>query len=547
VALMQNQNIVVTKQHIGQWASYIGGLAFIVGIIGFIWQGGFTPFIGVVLILAVLGIGLWALMTPEEFKGFFTGRQVRHSTAAVFATLLLIGVVSLTYVVLARAVLTLDMTENHRFSLSEESRAVLRRVTRPMRITGFYSPAALPLRQVDDQFFRLYEVETNGLITREYIDPNEQPALAAQFNVANEGDVFLSYLNEDGTVDFNTVSFVPRGTSQERDMSEAIARLLIAGTLKVYFEISHGELNIQDSSQQGISGINNGIQESGLITAPLNIAQLATTGGQIPADASAVILARPTTDFSEAEIAVIDDYLQRGGGLFIMADALFNENAFLKEGGAFNQYLWNTFGLRPLDAVIVDPASSGTTALDVISAAIFPDNTIATRLDQLNAPTQFSVARVIEVNNSPPANTPNGRVIMSSEQAYGETNLQELSQTNRYQYDEGQDIPGPLTEVAYAYNSLTNGKIVLVGDADFVTNSRVLSPQGNSILFTDALSWLTGYGDRINFAPQAYATGLPLIFVSGQQLDIIAFITVILLPGIVLIAGIVVWWRRARA
>lgn len=544
---MQNQNIVVTKQHIGQWASYIGGLAFIVGIIGFIWQGGFTPFIGVVLILAVLGIGLWALMTPEEFKGFFTGRQVRHSTAAVFATLLLIGVVSLTYVVLARAVLTLDMTENHRFSLSEESRAVLRRVTRPMRITGFYSPAALPLRQVDDQFFRLYEVETNGLITREYIDPNEQPALAAQFNVANEGDVFLSYLNEDGTVDFNTVSFVPRGTSQERDMSEAIARLLIAGTLKVYFEISHGELNIQDSSQQGISGINNGIQESGLITAPLNIAQLATTGGQIPADASAVILARPTTDFSEAEIAVIDDYLQRGGGLFIMADALFNENAFLKEGGAFNQYLWNTFGLRPLDAVIVDPASSGTTALDVISAAIFPDNTIATRLDQLNAPTQFSVARVIEVNNSPPANTPNGRVIMSSEQAYGETNLQELSQTNRYQYDEGQDIPGPLTEVAYAYNSLTNGKIVLVGDADFVTNSRVLSPQGNSILFTDALSWLTGYGDRINFAPQAYATGLPLIFVSGQQLDIIAFITVILLPGIVLIAGIVVWWRRARA
>lgn len=544
---MQNQNIVVTKQHIGQWASYIGGLAFIVGIIGFIWQGGFTPFIGVILILAVLGIGLWALMTPEEFKGFFTGRQVRHSTAAVFATLLLIGVVSLTYVVLARAVLTLDMTENHRFSLSEESRAVLRRVTRPMRITGFYSPAALPLRQVDDQFFRLYEVETNGLITREYIDPNEQPALAAQFNVANEGDVFLSYLNEDGTVDFNTVSFVPRGTSQERDMSEAIARLLIAGTLKVYFEISHGELNIQDSSQQGISGINNGIQESGLITAPLNIAQLATTGGQIPADASAVILARPTTDFSEAEIAVIDDYLQRGGGLFIMADALFNENAFLKEGGAFNQYLWNTFGLRPLDAVIVDPASSGTTALDVISAAIFPDNTIATRLDQLNAPTQFSVARVIEVNNSPPANTPNGRVIMSSEQAYGETNLQELSQTNRYQYDEGQDIPGPLTEVAYAYNSLTNGKIVLVGDADFVTNSRVLSPQGNSILFTDALSWLTGYGDRINFAPQAYATGLPLIFVSGQQLDIIAFITVILLPGIVLIAGIVVWWRRARA
>ncbi len=542
---MRTDPIIIRRQQIGQWASYIGGTGLVTGIIGLLWQGGATPLILTMLAIGAAGIALWALMSPDDFKGFITGRKTRYSTTAVFATLLLVGIVGITYVILQRSVLTLDMTEGGRFSISQETKVVLRRITRPMRITGFYSPQAIQLREVDDQFFRLYEVETEGLISRNYIDPEEQPAVAQLYNVITDGSVYISFLNEDGSVDFSTVQRVPRGTSQERDMTEAIARLLISGTLKVYFETSHGERDPLDGTQQGLSRINLGIQESGLITAPLSIAELAQSGGQIPDDASAVILARPTTDFSPAEIAVVDNYLKRGGALFIMADALFNADAFLRQEGEFNAYLWNNYGLRMLEAVVVDVASSEQTPLDIISAAIFPDNEIASRLDSENAPTLFSVARAIEVSETPPQDTPNGRIILSSEQSYGETNLQALGETNTFNFDAGQDIPGPLTTVAWAYNNRTGGKILLVGDSDFVTNSLVLTG-GNSILFTDGLSWLTGFGERINFAPQAYSTGLPLIFVSGQILDVIAFITVILLPGIVLVMALVVWSRRAR-
>lgn len=542
---MRNESVVVTRNHIGQWASYIGGATLLVAIIGFIWQGGLSPFVIVTLAVSIISLVLWALMTPAEFKGFISGRQVRFSTTAVFATLLLVGIVAMTYVVLVRAVLTLDMTEGQRYTLSNESLDVLKRVNRPIRITAFYSSAALDLRQLDDQFFRLYSTATNDLISREYIDPNEQPALAQKFNVANEGDVYLSYLDADGKVDFSTIARVPRSGGQERDMSEAIARLLISGTLKVYFETSHGERDALDGTQTGLVGVNNGIKESGLITAPLNLNELAASGGAIPNDASTIILARPTTDFSQAEINLIDAYLKNGGSLFIMADVLFNQDAFMRKDSPFNQYLWTNYGLRALDAVVVDGGSSGQTPLDPISAAIFTNNAIATRLDQQNAPTVFSIARAIEVSETPPADTPNGRVIMTSEQSYGETDLKSLSETNTYQFDSGSDIAGPLTTVAYAYNRLTQAKIVLVGDSDFVTNSLVLSG-GNSILFTDALSWLTGFSDRIDFAPQGYSTGLPFIMVNGQQLDLIAFITVILMPGIVLVIGLAVWQRRVR-
>jgi len=543
---MRNDSIVITRGQIGQWFSYIGGTSLLIGLIGLIWQGGFTPIIIGLLLIGGIGIALWAVLSPQEFSGFFTGRQTRYGTIAVFGTLILIGIVATTYVILQRSVITMDMTEGLRFTISNETRQVLRRIERPIRITGFYSPRLLQLRELDDQFFRLYETETGGVISREYIDPNEQPSVAARYGMGYDGQVFISFLNTDGSVDFSTLMPIPRTESQERDMTEAISRLLLSGTIKVYFEVSHGELDIRDGEQRGLSGINNGIQASGLITLPLDLMTLASTGGDVPVDAAAIIMVRPTTDLSSGEIAVLDRYLKAGGSLFIMADVLYNEDAFLRQDSPFNQYLWDNFGLRALDAVLVDPGASAQTPLDIISAAIFQDNQITQRMDSENSPAVFSLSRVVEVNETPPANVPNGRVIMSSTESYGETNLRALGETNTYGYDEGQDLPGPLASAVWASNNQTGGKILLVGDSDWATNGLV-STAGNAILFTDGLSWLTGFGEQISFAPQTYSTGLPVIFVDGQTLDLIAFLTVILLPGLVLATGLIIWARRMRA
>jgi ABC-type uncharacterized transport system involved in gliding motility auxiliary subunit len=85
----------------------------------------------------------------------------------------------------------------------------------------------------------------------------------------------------------------------------------------------------------------------------------------------------------------------------------------------------------------------------------------------------------------------------------------------------------------------------LVGDSDFVTNGWVTAALGNGILFTDGVTWLTGYSEQIEFAPQAYNVGVPL-FASAQTLNAVAFLTIVLLPGAVLVTGLVVWARRAR-
>src|SRR6185295_12517636 len=140
---MKDNAVIITRQQLGQWGSLIGSTSLLLGGIGLIWQAGLTLYVDILLIVGVIGIGLWVVMTPDDFKAFISGRQARYSTNAFFSTLLLVGIVALTYIILQRAVLTLDMTLDTRFSLSPESNAVLQRVTQPMQITGFYSPSNL--------------------------------------------------------------------------------------------------------------------------------------------------------------------------------------------------------------------------------------------------------------------------------------------------------------------------------------------------------------------------------------------------------------------
>lgn len=545
---MQRQPIIIRRGHIATLASYIGVAALIAAVIGLIWQGGVTPYIIVAFVLGLVGIVLWAVMTPTEFRAFITGRGMRFGTVTVFSTLMLIGIVALAFLFFQRGALTLDLTQGQRFTLSAETEGILRRLYRPIRITGFYTSDYLPTREIDDQFFRLYETASDGLVTRLYIDPDEQPALASRYGVEEDGQVFVSYLNDDGSVDFNTLARVPRTANQERDITQAILRLLISGSIRVYFDTGSGERDPLDSTQEGVSGINAGMQESGLVTLPLDLSDIAAANGDIPRDAGAVLFVRPLTDLTDAEIAVVDRYLARGGALFIMTDVLYNEDPFLKQDGAFNAYLWANYGIRALDAAVVEsPDTSGETPLDIIAAYVYTATSLGERLDPAENPLLFSVARALQVDlETAPADIANGQITLSSEVSYGETDLRTLGDTNTYSYDPATDLPPQLTTVVWSWDQTTGAKILMVGDSNFVSNGSVLAASGNGVLFTDGIAWLTGMDEQIRFGVQGYSTGVPLIFIDSATLDLISFITLIMMPGVVLVAGLAIWARRVR-
>jgi hypothetical protein len=539
---------IPVRQRLAQIASIVGALAFTLGLIGWVWEGALGPVVLVLFVVGLVATVVWIVLAPREASGLFRGRGARFSTMTVLLTFALIAIVAIVYLQLQRAVLTLDMTQRQDYSLSPETVDLLEDVTRPIRITGFYSPRALASRELDDQIFRLYDTFTNGLVSREYIDPDQNPALAQTFQVSFDGDVFISYLNEDGSVDFNTLAPVFRETNTERDLTQALSRLLLSGRFKVYFETGYTNIDLLNEGQQGITGVLDGLGQYGVSVGAFDLLAAETSGQGVPEDADTLVIIRGDIDLSQAAIDILDAYLQQGGALLILSDVVFTRDPLLKQDGLFNQYLWDNYGVRALDVAVVDAIASGQTQLDVGSYAVFPDLEIGSRLNvegDDNTTTLFRITRGLEVNTTPPV--PNGQIIATSPQSYGETDWLPLATSNSFTYDPATDVNGPFAIVAWANNQNTGSKIILAGDADFITNGQVGSPQGNSILFTDAITWLTGYSESVSFTPQAFSTGLPLAFISTQTIDRIALFTQIFMPGAMLLAGIGVWtWRNRR-
>jgi len=539
---------LITRERLGQIASVIGAAALILGLVVGLYGGQADG--GV---LTLLGIGAaallaWVILTPDDARALLQRRQVRHSTMTAFSGAILIGALVGVYLLAERANIAVDMTLSGEYSLTPESADIIARLERPVQITGFYSSALLHEREIDEQYFNLYTTASDGNITYKLYDPDLQRTIAESFGVQYDGDIFVSYLNEDGTVDFDSTISVSLQSSQERNITRALLTLSQANQYRVAFEIGYSQLAQDDTSPTGLSAVLQGMESSGITIGAINLRNLVEQGGFIPDDVDVLVMTQMVEPLPLAAVGIVDRYVRGGGKLFIMADAdLAGGVEFMTADAPLNDWLWRTFGLRVGDGVVVDPLISGRTAVDILSVAITDNSELTANLNDpsdQNTSVEFTTARPIIIDNSPPVT--NGLIIAASPSSYSETDIALMRSNNESTFDVNEDLGGPIATAAWAHNTETGARVVLVGDDDWVQNGKVGSPFGNSIFFTNVMAWLTGMGENIVFSPQASVTNIPTLFVSGQMLDQIGFITVVLMPGALLLLGLAIWWWRSR-
>lgn len=539
--------IRLSRADMGQFLSILFALFAFLSILAYFYEGTLRPYNIAMIGVAGLFLVLWVVISPSGFIGFITGRQIRYATSAVISSLLVVSILAMLYIYVERQVIAYDLTETGSYTLGASTKQIIDRIPIGMRIIGFYSAENIAIRELDDQYWRQYEIMSGGRIQRMYIDPIEQPAMAETYN-AVDGDVFVALVDEAGQIIPSSVSYVPLEDKHERDMSLAINRLLQQGNFAAFFDTSHGQRSLYDGSGAGISVAGELLGLNGWRVVEFDLKELVANAQPIPDQADVIILARPREAFSLEVIELIDDYLARGGSLLILSDPVLADDGFLLENSEFNNYLWVNWGIRALDAVVVEflPGLSIPTPLDAVSIQIF-DSPITAGVnleDDPNSFAQFRLARAIDVSDTPPVN--NGRAVQSSNYSYGEINLPALGLNDEYDYDVDVDMVGPLTLVGFAMNAETDGRVVLVGDSDFVSNGYISAPEGNAYLFVGALSWLTKFEESITFGYSPSALGQPMIFISPAQLDQVTFFVIFLVPSMMLIAGIGTWLYRSR-
>jgi ABC-type uncharacterized transport system involved in gliding motility auxiliary subunit len=85
------------------------------------------------------------------------------------------------------------------------------------------------------------------------------------------------------------------------------------------------------------------------------------------------------------------------------------------------------------------------------------------------------------------------------------------------------------------------GRVVAVGDADFASNS-LLGFQGNQDFFLNTIAWLAEDTDLISIRPKEPEN--QAMFLSRQAQQNVAWLALVILPGLFVVAGVWSWWRR---
>jgi len=160
-------------------------------------------------------------------------------------------------------------------------------------------------------------------------------------------------------------------------------------------------------------------------------------------------------------------------------------------------------------------------------------------------------------------------VINSSKQSHGQTNRE------RAEFTPGKDKAGPLTlmvavdrrpefvasteavirklrdEPATSESSAPNittsdapgvrSRVAVIGDSDFATNSffHIL---GNGTLFLNTVNYLASQENLIGLEPRTY--DVPRVNLTNRQMKGTFFLSIILIPALMALVGIAVWWRQ---
>jgi ABC-type uncharacterized transport system involved in gliding motility auxiliary subunit len=484
--------------------------------------GTWAAWAGLALVV-VYTLGQW-----REIVAYFRKRNARYGAVATTGVIVALAIVVAANYLSARQNKRWDLTANQQNSLSEQTVKVLQGLTAPVKFTVFD-------RQTEFDRFRgrLEEYRYHSdQVSVEYIDPDTRPVVAREYDIQAYGTVVIDYMGRRERVTTDT----------EQDLTNGLIKALSDQQRKVYFVQGHGEKDSNDTERDGYSALTGMLRRDNYLVEPLVLAQQK----EVPADATVVVIAGPTTDLLPAEAEALRQYLGKAGKLMVLLDP--------PVGGQPAQLpnidtLLSEWGIAAGNNVVVD-VSGATNEPSIAVAATYPTHPINENFGTL---TIYPLARTVEpMPGSPGGRTPQ-TIVQTSGGSWAESNLGSLS--TGVQMDPATDKPGPLS-VGVAVSAGAGDappapaagdapkpetRVVVFGDSDFGTNAYAGVP-GNPNFFANAINWLAQQENLIAIRPKE--AGDRRVTMTPRQQTAAFLTSIFLLPAVVFGAGIYTWWRR---
>ena len=449
-------------------------------------------------------------------------RQTKYAAYATSYILIVLAAIVIVNVLADRYNKSYDATSNKRYSLSEQTAKIVKGIKQDATITYFnQSTRFREGKDVLDQYANL-----SPKVHVEYVDPDKNPQAAREAGIREFGTAIVQV----GLKKEEAKSMTEEG------ITGAFIRDLKSNTRTVCFTTGSGEHQLDDSDREGLSRFKDQLTKDNYENKSIDLLQKA----EVPGDCTTLVVAGPTRNYEQPEVDAIKKYVEDGGrALFALDPPLKLGHEEIADNDALANLL-QTWGVTMDKDLILDLNPIGQLAgLGPQVALVTSYGTQPIVNDMKGTATGFPLSRSIEIKNTDKTSVQ--KLFDSSGSSLATNNLSSAA----VNVNDPKNKKGPLTiAAAGTYNTgkeKSQGRFVVVGSSSWIAN-RFINFNGNDDLALNTINWLSSDEDLISIRPKQPEDRR--ITMTRAQLGWVRATSQFLLPGIVVIAGIGVWWKR---
>jgi ABC-type uncharacterized transport system involved in gliding motility auxiliary subunit len=422
-----------------------------------------------------------------------------------------------------------DLTQEKRFTLSPQTIKILKDLKTPVEVIVFHSSASNFQNEAKELTDR-YKSYTNQMKVTA-LRSIDHPMEANEYGVRQPDTIIVKSGDRKDSVTRPT----------EEMLTNALIKVTQTGKKTLYFTNGHGEKELQGQQPDQLTYASEQLKKQAYEVKPFDLSK----SEKIPENCDALVIVGPKSDFLQPEIERIKKYVDNGGGLMVMLNVtpnLPNLNAFLKEKGLTvdNDLIADNDGKRNFNQYFMAIGIPGghTITKDIQKMAVV-----------------LPLARSLTVEKDSKVKWE--QILSTTPNAWGKTDLSATKKMN-WEFDPAKDKKGPLNIAMAAQLPLNadspaatpapgdkkkrdKSRIVVFGNSEFV-GSQFFIQIGNGNMFLNSVSWLTEQENLISIAPKS-TSSTPLTM-NEMDKRFILIISVFLLPGLAILAGIYAFLNR---
>ena len=478
---------------------------------------------------------------PKKLVGTISKKHLKngsYSMAMAVVFIVIVVVLNLIVGTIPTKYSQIDVSESKLYTIGDETKKVLKDLDKDVTIYQVVQSGSEDenitnlLKRYEDESKHLKVEVKDPVVNPKFTSEYTSDDLAANSLIVVCGDrnkvVKYSDMYE-SSINYNTYQQETTGFDGEGQITSAIGYVTSENLPVLYTLEGHGEKELDSSLKEAVQKANIDVKSLNLLTE-----------GSVPDDTDCLMIISPTSDISDDEKTAILEYLENGGKAMIFSD--YNE----EKTPNFDAILEN-YGVKHADGIVFE-GDNQHYAMQMPYYLVPTINSTDASSESASgkyyvlAPYAQGIQKTDEVRDTVTIDS----ILTTSDSAYSKTDMSS-SQMDK----EDGDVDGPFDLGVAITETLDDDKetqIVYYSTAN-IMDSQVdqMVSGGNDKLLVESLSWMTKTEDSSSVSIPSKSLQTSYLTITDYDASFWKICTIGIIPGIFLIAGFVIWFKRRKA